>query len=100
MRSNIDEYVRNKWQRETNFVIEIIHRSREFLDIHVCRWMNLSRDDHLLGSRVNRTKRQDLFNCVILLDNCLQLLEQARRNRLPHEEIRERTGLSERRDRE
>jgi hypothetical protein len=57
MRSNIDEYVRNKWQRETDFVIEIIHRSREFLDIHVCRWMNISHDDDLLGSRVITASR-------------------------------------------
>jgi hypothetical protein len=57
VRRDIDEYVRNKWQRETDFVIEIIHRSREFLDIHVCRWMNISHDDDLLGSRVITASR-------------------------------------------
>jgi hypothetical protein len=55
VRRDIDEYVCNDWQRETDFVVEVIHRSREFLDIQVCRWMNLSRDDDLLGSRVNCT---------------------------------------------
>jgi hypothetical protein len=42
IRRDIDEFVRDKWLRETDFVIEITHRLRECLDNHVCHGRTLA----------------------------------------------------------
>ena len=49
---DVDEDVRNDWQRRSDPAIEIIHRAGEPLDIQLGRGMNLGRDDDLFGSRI------------------------------------------------
>ena len=65
----VDEHIRNDWQRMPDPVIEVIHRSGELLDIQVRRWTNFGYDDHLFGAGVSRTKRQDLFDRRVILDD-------------------------------
>src|SRR6266850_1505257 len=53
VRGDVDEYIRNQGHGETDSVIEVVHRSRELLDIHVCRWMNLGHDHYFFGARIH-----------------------------------------------
>jgi len=74
-RGDVDEHTRNEGHRDTDPVIEVVHRARELLDIHVCGWMNLGHDHHFFGARVHCAKRQDLFDCGVFFDDRVELLE-------------------------
>src|SRR6266516_8197336 len=47
VRGDVDEDIRNYWQRMTYRVIEVVHRPCELLNSQVRQWTDFRYDDHL-----------------------------------------------------
>lgn len=93
---DVDEDVGDEWKTGSDLVIEVVHGARELFDVQVRRRMHFREDDDLLGACVDGAEGQHFFDCRVLTDECVEVIELLGRKGSSDQKVGQRSCYTER----